>query len=165
MPIKFQCHNCHNEVTAPDAAAGKKGKCPFCSHTNEIPAPIPDEDLIPLAPIDEEEEQRTRQEIHALYELEASLLDEARPPPPIPLDQQKDITSDDLRHFVVNYCLDLADGKLERAETHVEQLKRYGRLGGQAVEDFISGSATDPALDQVPRPVIQGFLKQLKGQI
>ena len=165
MPIKFKCHNCHNEVTAPDSAAGKKGKCPFCSHTNEIPAPVDEDDLIPLAPIDDEEEARARAQRQALYEQEKALLEETGGPPPVPLEDREDLASEDLHHFVVNYCLDLANGKLAQADEHVAQLNRYGELGAQAVEDFISGTATEPALDHIPRPVIQGFLKQLKGQL
>ncbi len=165
MPIKFKCHNCHNEVTAPDSAAGKKGKCPFCGHTNEIPAPVDEDDLIPLAPIDDEEEARARAERQALYEREKALLEETGGPAPVPLEHREDLTSEDLHHFVVNYCLDLADGKLAQADEHVAQLNRYGEPGARAVEDFISGTATEPALDHIPRPVIQGFLKQLKGQL
>jgi len=165
MAIKFPCHNCHNEVTAPDAAAGKKGKCPFCGHSNEIPAPVAEEDLIPLAPIDEEAEARERAERRALYEQEKDLLEETGGAPPIPLEQREGLTGKDLHHFVVNYCLDLADGKLAQAEEHAVHLKRYGDLGADAVEDFLSGAATEPALDAIPRPVLQEFLKQLKSDV
>ena len=165
MSITFQCHHCHNEVTAPDAAGGKKGKCPFCGHTNEIPAEVDEEELIPLAPIDEEEERKAKEEARALYEQEQALLAETGGEPPIPLDQRKDLEGKDLHHFVANYCIHMADGKLPNAEQEVVQLRRYGVVGVQAVEDFISGTAMEPALDQIPRPVLQGLLKELRARV
>jgi len=165
MPIKFQCHNCHHEVTAPDAAAGKKGKCPFCGQSNEIPLPVTEDDLIPLAPIDEAAEARERAERRALYEQEKDLLGQTDGETPVPLEHRADLTSEDLHHFVVNYCLDLVDGKLPEAEKSAEQLTRYGSLAAEAVDDFLTGKAMEPALDRIPRPVMQGFLKQLKEQV
>ena len=165
MPITFRCQSCHKEVTAPDSAAGKTGKCPYCGQANLVPAGADEDNEIPLAPIDEAEEVARQEQIRALYEQEQDLLSEIGGPPPIPLDQLKDIQSSDLHHFVVNYCLDMADGKLQRAEQHVEQLQRYGMVGYQAVEDFLSGMATEPAMDHIPRPVLLGFLRELKAQI
>ena len=165
MSIKFQCHNCHNEVTAPDAAAGKKGKCPFCGQSNEIPLPVAEDDMIPLAPIDEEAETRERAERHALFEREKDLLAETGGESPVPLEHRSDLGSEDLHHFVVNYCLDLFDSKLAQAEQSAEQLTRYGPLGAEAVDDLLTGKAMEPALDRIPRAVMQGFLKQLKEQV
>ena len=80
MTIAFQCHSCHNEVKAPDQAAGRMGKCPFCGHSNRIPERVEEEEeLIPLAPIDEQEEQRSQRERRALYEQEQALLDASAP--------------------------------------------------------------------------------------
>src|SRR5947209_8473081 len=37
--IKFTCEQCGKDnITAPDAAAGKKGKCPACKKVVQIPA-------------------------------------------------------------------------------------------------------------------------------
>jgi hypothetical protein len=167
MPISFACARCGRSVTAPDAAAGKRGKCPFCGHSNEIPQPDPpqEEDLIPLAPVDENEELETRRRFHELYEQEKELLSETGGPAAIPLIERDDLTSEDLHHFVVNYCLDMAAGKLGRAGTYIVELREFGPLGVQAVEDFLSGSATEPALDRIPRPVLHEFFRQLKSQV
>jgi len=40
MPIEFPCPTCHQQVRTPDAAAGKKGKCPNCGTLVMIPAPV-----------------------------------------------------------------------------------------------------------------------------
>jgi phage FluMu protein Com/ribosomal protein S20 len=50
MPIQFRCSHCNKRVQAPDAAAGKKAKCPVCGELIEVPAEEPDDD--PLAGLD-----------------------------------------------------------------------------------------------------------------
>jgi len=165
MPITFRCEHCGKEVKAPDGAGGKRGKCPHCGQSNYIPAPVTDEDLIPLAQIDPEEEKRRREQELALLAQERELIAESAPPQAVPLDQREDLTSDDLHHFVVNYCLDMASGKLERAETYVGQLKKHGKLGQTAVEDFIEGRASEDALNDLPKPVLDGYLKQLHEKV
>jgi phage FluMu protein Com len=170
MPITFRCQACRKDVTAPDAAAGRRGKCPFCGQMNDVPLPPPkpeeDEDLIPLAPVDEEEEQQAQREQRALYEEQLSLLDEVgTETAPAPLDQREDLQTEELHHFVVNFCLEMSEGKLAQAQQQAMQLKRYAPLGIQAVDDFLTGKATEPALARIPRPVLQAFLKDLRGRV
>src|SRR5687768_17910710 len=40
MPIEFPCPTCRQQVRTPDAAAGKKGRCPNCGTVVVIPAPV-----------------------------------------------------------------------------------------------------------------------------
>lgn len=161
MSIKFNCEHCHREVNAPDQAAGKRGKCPYCGHSTYIPTPVSDDDLLDLAPIDEEDERRRKAEIEALRQAEHDLIAEKRASDEPPLEQRENIQSEDLHHFVVNYCLDMAAGKLDRARLHAEKLKSFGPTGRQAIRDFQSGKATEEALDDIPKPVLLGFLKEL----
>ncbi len=168
MPIKFNCTSCRKEVTAPDAAAGKKGKCPFCGLPNDIPLPEPqeDDDLIPLAPVDEQEERRAAEELRRLREQERELLGElVGDETNVPLEQRDKLTSEDLYHFVVNYCIDMAEGKLPRAEQQVQNLRKYRPLAVDAVNDFLNGVVKEPALEDIPGPVVQAFLKQLKEKV
>ena len=37
MAIEFKCQSCQQDVTTPDEAAGKKGKCPHCGEVMRIP--------------------------------------------------------------------------------------------------------------------------------
>lgn len=61
MPISLICPTCGKTLKAPDAAAGKTGTCPGCKSKFTVPmpepepveepmAPLPLDDLIPLAP-------------------------------------------------------------------------------------------------------------------
>ena len=61
MTIAFRCSHCHKDVQAPDAAAGKRGKCPFCGQSNYVPAPVAPADELDLAPVDEAADRRRRQ--------------------------------------------------------------------------------------------------------
>ena len=165
MSITFRCERCRAEVKAPDTAAGKRGKCPFCEHTTYIPTPEVEDDL-PLAPVDEQEEQRLAEARRKLLEAEKELLHEsaAKADQP-PLEQREDLTSDDVQHLVVNYCIDMANGKLDRAEMYMLQLRRFGSTGVAAVDEFLSGQAVEAGIDFIPRRVLHGFLLQLKDRL
>ena len=165
MSIQFRCEHCGKQVTAPDAAGGRRGKCPYCSGSNYIPSPVGDDDLVPLAPIDEGEEKRRQKEIDKLIRAERDILAESGGQPPVPLDQREDLQVDDLHHFVVNYCLDMGKGSLSRARRHIDSLRQYGTMGGEAVNDFLNGKIKEPALNALPPKVLQGFLTQLKNEL
>ena len=166
MPIQFRCEHCRTEVTAPDGAGGKRGKCPHCGQSNYIPAPVSEEEIIPMAPLDEEEERRRAEQLKALRQREEELLSDNGPEPEAPpLEHREDLKPKELYHFVVNYCLDIANSQLERAEGHVATLRKFGEQGKQAVDDFLTGTAIEPALGAIPPAVLQGFLKELRRQL
>lgn len=167
MTIKFRCGYCHKQLSAPETAGGKQGKCPHCKQSTYIPSPVSDDDVLDLAPIDEEDEARQKRMEEELFRQEHDLLAESggaaggQPP----LEQRKDLTAEDLYHFVVNYCLDIASGKLEKATKTKGDLKKYGSVAMQAVSDFQIGKALEPALDSIPVPVLQGFLSELMTEL
>ena len=166
MSITFRCEHCHMEVDAPDKAGGRRGKCPFCGVSTYIPTPVSEDEVLDVVPLDEEEERRREEELESLFEQEDQLLAEKDPDGDMPpMEQREDLRSEDLHHFVVNYCLDMSQSKLERAQQHSAKLRKFGYLGLEALDDFISGKAIEPALRQIPAAVIQGFLKQLRQEL
>jgi phage FluMu protein Com len=46
MPISVLCPSCNSKLNAPDAAAGKRVKCPKCQVLMELPAPEPDFEIV-----------------------------------------------------------------------------------------------------------------------
>jgi len=165
MAITFRCQRCHKQISAPDSAGGKRGKCPYCGHSTYIPAPVSDEDVLDLAPIDEEAERERQATVARLRARERELIAETGGAEPVPLEHRDDLSSADLYHFVVNYCLDMAAGNLDRAATHAAELKKFEKPGIEAVKDFQSGGVSEPALGGIPAPVVQGFLKQLAEEL
>lgn len=165
MAIKFECEHCRKEVKAPDEAGGRRGKCPFCGLSNYIPSPVSEDELLQLAPLDESEEQARQREVRALINQERNILAEIGGQPTPPLDQREEITAEELHHLVVNYCLDVFNGNLPRADLHVVELRKFGATGYQAVGDFQDGKAIEPALNVIPTRVLQGFLGQLRDRL
>jgi len=165
MPITFRCEHCGKKVEAPDSAGGKRGRCPYCKQSNYIPAPVDEDEIIPLAPEEDDQTQRSAEaEAEDLRRQERELLAEmgGADATVVPLDQRDNLKPEDLHHLVVNYCLDLADSRLERAETHVRQLKKVRRMAVEAVNDFLSGKVKEPVLEKVPPKLLEGFLRQLR---
>jgi len=165
MSIQFRCEYCGKQVTAPESAGGQRGKCPYCGRSNYIPAPVGDDDLVPLAPIDESEERQRQKEIDSLLRAEREILAESGGQPPVPLEHREDMQVEDLHHFVVNYCLDMGKGNLSRARRHIDSLRQYGTMGAEAVNDYLTGKTNEKALAILHPKVLKGFLAQLKNEL
>lgn len=165
MTIRFHCEACHKTVEAPDSAAGRRGKCPYCGHSGYIASSVREEDLIPLKPIDEQGTDDAAADSEQIKHLEKELLHEMSGEPSLPLDQKEDLTSEDLHHLVVNYCLDMFHGNCERAERVVDQLKQFKFTAVQAVNDFRSGKADEPVMKAIPPKLRKGFLEALSQKL
>jgi len=166
MTIKFRCEHCRKTVNAPDSAAGQRGKCPYCGNTSYIPLPESDVDEIPLAPIDDKEERERQAKVQSLLHHDPAIMEEPDAATPhVPLEHKEDLTSEDLHHYVVNYCMDMFKGNLDRARRHAQQLKNFRHTAIAAVEDFEAGRNVEQTLDLIPRKVLQGFLKGLKDEL
>lgn len=167
MTINFRCEHCGKKVEAPDAAGGKRGRCPYCKQSCYIPSPVPDEELYDLAPEDEDLKQRQQREKEVVRSQEEALLSEmgADGAAPMPLEQRDDLKCEDLYPLVVSYCLDMAASKLQQADAHLQKLQDVGPAGAAAVDDFLTGKALEPALDQIPTKLLQGFLKKLRESL
>lgn len=167
MPIRFHCEHCHKEVQAPDAAGGRRGNCPYCGGSNYIPAPSTGEEL-PLAPLNEEEERQRQQEIERLLAAEKHILaetDREEVEPRLAHREPAQVSPGELHHFVVNFCLDMANGKLEQADVHVLKLNEYPGANKRAVRDFLDGHVQEPAMEQIPPKVREGFMKNLMSRL
>lgn len=120
--------------------------------------------LIPLVPLDEEEERRLRQARLEDLRAHRDLLAALTPQPFVPLEHRESLTTADLEHFVINYCLDVFDGRSERAFQHVLQLRRFAALGIQTVEEFLRGKR-DEALQHIPPDRLRNLLGMLLAEV
>jgi hypothetical protein len=165
VSITFRCQYCHKEVKAPDTAGGKRGKCPFCGQGTYIPSPVAEEDLLPVAPLDEKEERLRQEQINALYQQERELIALGAKGPIEPLEEREDLTSADLHHFVINYCLEMARDNVEGAGVQLAKLRQFGALGLEAVDDLAGGKVHEPPLDALPKRVRASFLAELRAKL
>ncbi|MBN1942143.1 MAG: hypothetical protein JW849_02510 [Phycisphaerae bacterium] len=125
----------------------------------------PDEDgLIPLSPLDEDEERRRRDALREDLQANRDLLAAMTHQPSVPLEHRENLTTADLEHFVINYCLDTYDGRPDRAFQNVLQLRRFAALGIQTVQEFLDGKE-DPALKHIPSDQLPKLLRTLQDDI
>jgi phage FluMu protein Com len=166
MPISFRCEHCGKKIEAPDAAGGKRGKCPYCKGSCYIPSPAAEEEVLDLAPEDDSAERKRKAELDALHRQERALIAEMTGETAGPAAEAAEAsTPDDFHGAVVQYCLDLAKGDLTGAGNRVTEMRRLKRTAVAAVDDFLTGKVKEPALNAIPAPVWQGFLKQLKSEL
>jgi phage FluMu protein Com len=165
MTLTFKCEHCHKKVSAPDSVGGKRGKCPFCKESTYIPMPVSEDEILDVAPLDDAEEQNRQKLESKLWAQERDLIAHTGGADPVPLSERDDLSSEDLHHFVINYCIDMASGNLERAYKHADELRSFGKLGAEAVKYFQIVQGAEPALANIPPPVVQGFLEDLADRL
>lgn len=173
MAIEFNCEHCNHLVKAPDEAAGRQGKCPHCGGVNYIRRPPEDGGELELEPLDENEEQRRRQQAAADAAVQWKLLHERNVPgepggrgggggrgaPPAPPSAKQ------LASLVVRYVESMSQGKLAQADEVAEQLVRYRTQVASLLDEMVNEDLSAYGLGSLPRPVLMGFLKQLRSKL
>lgn len=174
MSIEIHCPQCQKLIKAPDDAGGKRGKCPYCKNSVFIPRPPDEREEIPLAPIDESEEERLEQLRQESIRYTAALdhatesvpdvnggasADESALPPPDALEESTDVAED-----VEAFILAMRDSKLDLADAAVARLKRSGPKAREQVE-AIASDQIPPTYKDVPDPVVKGLLKTLLNRL
>ena len=139
---------------------------------NYIPAPA-DEGEIPLSPIDDADENRRQQitmedaayQRRLLHEralpIDTGKADLRRPgsPPPAPP------SSKVLAGLIVKYVEALSAGHLEQAEEVAGQLSRQKSAAMNLLDELMGEDLSAYGLPILPRPVLMGFLKQLRSKL
>jgi hypothetical protein len=169
MSINFNCEKCGKRIVAPDEAGGRRGRCPYCQASNYIPSPIKDDEIYDLAPEDDEAEAKRQRELEEVRRQSRALLSEMGNPELAAgsqsMEMREDLKPEELHVYIINFCLDMANSKLDRAKTHVAELKKVKRMARAEVDRFISGDVLEPSLDAIPAKIRMGFLNQLKSAL
>ncbi len=176
MAIEFNCEHCNHVVKAPDEAAGRQGKCPHCGGVNYIRRPPEEIDELDLTPLDADEEKRRKRQAEEDSAVQWKLLHEravpgepgsgrgsggsrgAVTPPPAP-------TSKQLAALIVKYVDAMSSGKLDEAEEVSVKLARFHSQTLAILDDMASEDLSAYGLPTLPRPVLFGFLKQLRARL
>ncbi len=168
MPIKFQCSLCGKKIEAPDSAGGKWGKCPGCHNKVYVPQPLTEEDEIKLAPIDETEEQKQKQLMHETFEITREILLEKSAPEaeagPAPTGGS-DISEEKLTEIIIRYLRQMANGDLDEAQRTAELIIPHRRKAATILDAFAHSQTPDPELEDIPRQVLSGLIRNLKTRI
>jgi phage FluMu protein Com len=180
LAIEFHCDHCNKLIKAPNEAGGNPGKCPHCQGVNYIPMAPESRDEIPLAPVDEEFEQRRRRAALEDAAVQQRLLKE-RATPGEPGGKRRGelgagsshspgaggqvLSSKQFTTLVVNYVEAMSQGTLEKAEEISQKLSRYPGEVSRVLDDMLREDLTAYGLPALPRPVLLGFLKQLRSRL
>lgn len=174
MSIELHCPNCRKLIRAPDKAGGRQGKCPYCKKDVYVPLPPDESEEIGLAPIDsaddrhDEEMRRETARYTALVDHDTGSASDAgktkrspgtKTPPAQAPGEVVDISAE-----IESFILAMRDSELDRAEKATKRLKR----AGQRARDQVEGLMLDempPQIENVPKPVVQGFLKTLLSRL
>jgi hypothetical protein len=173
MPIEFHCEHCNKLIKAPDDAGGRTGKCPHCGSPTYIPRPIVGEEELDLAPLDPDDEQKTKRAIMEDAAVQRKLLHErsipgepagrgggkSNPTAPVP------VSARTLSTLIVSFVEAMSSGKLDKAEEVANELIKT-RQQAQRILDEMSGEDLGAyGMPALPRPVLLGFLKQLRAKL
>lgn len=168
MPIELHCNHCGKLVRAPEDSGGKHGKCPSCHQDVYIPTPSDALETLKISPLDPNSERERARLRHESNVVAARLLSErdggdgargagrAAPSPAL--------TPHELEEQVIQYCVMMAAGDLGPAESIATTARRQAKLLDDVINRLIADELPPTQLAKIPRPVLIGFLKQLRGR-
>jgi len=126
----------------------------------DIPQPAEVREEIPLAPEEPPAEQDRRDQ-----ETPGQLSQEKRSGDDEGATKKTVSAGQKMESLIVAYAQALADGAIERADQISGQLASYGAPAAEAVERMMLEQLPRPELAKLPKPVLLGFLKQLRSQL
>lgn len=177
MTIQLHCEHCGKLIQASESVGGRSGKCPHCQGMNYIPLPAKGEGgELPLAPLDEEFERHRRQAVAEDMDVQRRLWHEqdssrktdrhgsvrqtdADLAPP-PKHSRKQLTA-----LVVSFIEAMSRGDLEKADGLIAQLANQKAEVFQVLDELVSDDLNTYGLPVLPRPVLVGFMKQLRSKL
>lgn len=182
MPVEFHCEHCGKLVKAPSEAAGRKGKCPHCQVVCYIPMPPEEIEEIGLAPLDDAEEQKRKRALEETARLQHALLhDRATPGEPAgpggrasavgsrpgarPESSNLGMPLAEVEQLVAAFVSAMSEGQFDRADRVAGRLQGEREQVISVVERISSAESTSVAMPSLPRPVMLGFLKQLRAKM
>lgn len=182
MSIEFHCEHCNKIVRAPDESGGHPGKCPHCHGTNYIPRPEAGE--IPLEPIDEDFERHRKQSAAEDFAYQRTIMSDrstpaaeggrgsrasgaaGRTPRPSNAEPDESLTDKQISSLIVNFITAMANGSLPKAEEICRRLRPQSGRVNALLDDMLSAeNIAGYGLPTLPKPVLNGFVKQLRAKI
>jgi hypothetical protein len=167
MPIKLHCDHCGKKIEARDDAGGKWGKCPACHNKLYVPLPVTDDDELKVAPLDESELQKQQQLMAETYRLTRDILEEQNVPEAAvaPGGPAPEISEQQLTEYIVRYLRQMVDGRLDEAQRTADRIVPHRRKATVILDQFAKSEAPDPELEDIPKQVLSGFIRNLRTRI
>ncbi len=178
MAIQFHCEHCGESVAAPDDTGGTRGKCPHCQRKIYIPMPEEEESgELPLAPLDQEDERRRLEARREATRLQQELLQEQSAPGE-PKKPRRDglsatgaknvpvaLPAKELNRLIVQFVEAMGGGNLDQADKLAAKLSPHKSQATILLNTMSSEELSAYGLPVLPRPVLMGFLSQLRMKL
>ena len=173
MSIELHCDHCSKLIRAPDDAAGRRGKCPYCHQSVYIPSPPEAIEEIPLSPMDESDEEKQRRLTEEMRRTQRELLSDYRPPPDRAVSVSRESAmpetirdgDESIEDMVVDYLLLMRESQLVEAEAVLADLLNRRDAARKVVDRLSTDTVPPQALAGIPAAVYRGFLKNLRNQL
>jgi hypothetical protein len=172
MAIEFHCEHCGKMIRAGNEHAGKRGKCPHCQNSVYIPSPAAEAEPLSLSPLDVRDEQRERELEEESRRLAQQIRQEKDVPPeshiaaapkPEPLYDAR-LTAANMENLVIEYALCMSKGELAEAGELATEIRTSPRAAEEVLQRLMLDEVPPPQLAKIPRPVLVGFLRQLRDK-
>ncbi|MCK4342306.1 MAG: hypothetical protein KAY37_11355 [Phycisphaerae bacterium] len=169
MAIEFHCDHCGKLVKTSNENAGKRGKCPHCKNSVYIPTPSEELEPLKLAPLDTSEEDEKKRLLEETRQLTQQIRgDKTEVPPempkaPLPVPEGDPRLQLDMETLVIEYALSMAEGSLAEAEEYAKDIRTDMGRAGDVIQRLTMDDLPPRRLAKIPRPVLIGFLRQLRG--
>jgi len=165
MAITFHCDHCGKEIRAADSAGGRWAKCPACH--NKIYVPDLNAADLPLAPVDETEEQRKKRLMAETYQLTQDILQERAAPEGLGGSVQpiSEMSEKELTKNVILYLRQMADGELDDAETTAAALAGHSTGAVEIIDRIALSDMPEPELADIAPQVLAGLIRTLRSKI
>jgi hypothetical protein len=170
MPIEFICDHCGKKIAAPDNRAGTTASCPGCKGKVRVPSAAPpgDDDIYDIAPLDTDEERRRAAAEAEAHRYQHELLHDKVAPadatgPRSPGGGAP--AGPDVRAMITGYVKAMGEGQLETAQRRVTSLQRHKDDALEWLDRIAADELLITEISNLPRPVVLGFLRQLRGQL
>jgi len=171
--IEFHCKHCNKLIRAPREHGGKRGRCPYCKQSVYVPRPPDEVEEIPVAPLDQGEEQRRKQLDAESLRVERALLHEQREPPEtgrpgasggagetaMPLPRVSG--SADVAATVILFVKAMRASDLDQAERLAGSLRSQSAAVREHVQRLTVDDIPPPELAGISPALLKGFLRTL----
>ncbi|MCG8405078.1 MAG: hypothetical protein MI923_07780 [Phycisphaerales bacterium] len=173
MSIEFHCEHCNKPIKALESTAGRNGKCPHCKGLNYIPLPKDEVGELPLAPIDEEFERRRKRAASEDAAIQRNLLHDRSAPGETGRQRSRNLdvaatgtvlSRKQVTSLIVSFIEAMSQGNLNKANQLSGQLSSQQSMVRKILDEMMTEDLTGYGLPTLPRPVLIGFLKQLRNK-
>jgi len=181
VTIDYHCEHCGKAIQAPQSATGRNGKCPHCQAVSYIPLPEADGGELSLVPLDDGDERRRRQASAEDIAVRKRLLADKSSPrdsggrpkfrrPDVPggsssPSAKAGLSRKRLTSVVVSFVEAMSGGKLDVANKLAAQLTGQKAEVSRLLDELMGEDLSGYGLPALPKPVLMGFLKQLRGRL